>query len=129
MEALKQAKEAAEQLLEITKALVLTGVKDSEEADVEAYHAMLEEREPLVDELTDLRDQMDDDVLSSPEFAEIKQIISEIAKENERHNNIIKLMQKNAQASYKEIKQGQRIHAGYNPLPGDEVSSKLDIKH
>lgn len=129
MEPLKQAAEIAAQILEKTKALVLTGAKEQEETEVEAYVALLEEREPLIDELTDLRQQIDENELSSAEFEKIKKIIAQIADLDKKHVAIIEHLHKGAQASYKEVKQGQRIHAGYNPLPGNEVSSRVDIKH
>jgi hypothetical protein len=82
----------------------------------------------LVDELSDLRQQIDDDEASSPEFFEIKKIISKITLLDKKHVEFMEKMRKDVQNSYKEIKQGQRIHKGYNPLPGDEVASKFDIK-
>ncbi|MDR0272921.1 MAG: hypothetical protein LBI27_06355 [Clostridiales bacterium] len=129
MDSLKQAKELADRILEITKAHKVVSDKEVDESEVEAYVEMLEERGPLIDELTDLRQKLDDDAVSSAEFYEIEKIISEIAEINKTHIIVMKHMHKNAQNSYKEIKQGQRIHAGYNPLPGDEVSSQIDVRH
>jgi hypothetical protein len=125
---LERAKELAEQIYELTKALVLTGEKEQEEAEVEAYTILLDEREPLIEELTDLRQQMDESEVSSPEFEEIKQTIAKITELDKMHLRFMQHKHKGAQASYKEIKIGQRIHAGYNPLPGNEVSSKFDVK-
>ena len=129
MEALQKAKELTAQLLKITRNFSFTSETDMKEDDMEAYIIMLDEREVLIDEIADLRLQMDDYVISSPEFAEISKIISEISEINKKHVAIMNHLRKNAQDSYKEIKQGQRIHAGYNPLPGDEVSSRINVKH
>jgi len=129
MEALQQARELSGQILEMTASLVLTGAKEFEEAEVEAYLLLLDEREPLVDELTDLKNQLGSSELSSAEFEEIKKIISEITEIDKKHIKIMEHMRNGVQESYKEVKQGQRIHAGYNPLPGNEVSSTINVKH
>jgi len=112
----------------MTKSLILSGKKEVESEEIEAYELLLEEREPLIDELSDLRQQLDSEEASSPEFEQIKKIISEITEIDKKHIEIMKRIQKGVQASYKEIKQGQRIHKGYSPLPGNEVSSKIDMK-
>jgi len=128
MEAIKQAKEVAEQILQMTKTLVLTGAKNQEEAEVEAYFILMDEREPLVDELSDLREQIDDEEKKSNEFAEVVKIISEITELDKKNVKLMEQMRKSVQSSYKEVKQGQRINEGYNPLPGNEVSSTINIK-
>ena len=129
MEALIQAKELADQILEMTLALVLTGAKENEEAEAEAYFALVEDREPLIEELTDLRLQIGEREAASEEFEEIKKVINQITALDKSHLNTMEHLHKNVRTSYKEIKQGQRIHAGYNPLPGNEVSSKFDVRH
>jgi hypothetical protein len=128
MEAINQAREIAEEILEMTKSFVITGDKSQQEEDVEVFLALLEDREPLIDELSDIRQQLDDDELASPEFAEVVKILNQVTELNKKHMEEMENMRQSVQGSYKEIKQGQRIHAGYNPLPGNEVSSKFDIK-
>jgi hypothetical protein len=128
MENLKHAKELAEQILEMTRELTLSGEKENEALDVENYLALLDEREPLVDELSDLRLQISDEEASSAEFIQIKKIISMITEMDKKHIAHMETIRKDVQSSYKGIKQGQRIHKGYSPLPGDEVSSKIDMK-
>lgn len=129
MEQIKQAKELADQILEQTQALVLTGAKELEEQESEAYAMLMDEREPLIDELTDLRYQISETEAASTEFEEIKKVIAQITDLDKKHIKVIEHMRKNAQASYKEVKQGQRIHAGYNPLPGNEISRKFNVTH
>ena len=128
MEAIKQAEEIARQILEMTNALTLTGEKENEETEIEAYSLLMDEREPLVDELTDLRHQIDDDEAASPEFAQVLKIIAQITDLDKKHSESMNLMRDSVQSSYKEVKQGQRINEGYNPLPGNEVSSTINIK-
>jgi hypothetical protein len=128
MNALTEAKLLVDEILEMTKALVLTGEKGQEEDEVDAYAVLLEEREPMVNQLTALRQQLDAEALASGEFEEIKQVIAEITGLDKRHIKFMEHLRKDVQASYKEVKQGQRIHAGYNPLPGTEASSVFDIK-
>jgi len=129
MDTLKLASELAEQILEMTKALVLSGEKENEEEETEAYINLLDEREVLIDELTDLRQQIDDEEAASSEFDKIKKTISEITELDKKHIRYMEKIRKGVQSSYREIKQGQRIHKGYNPLPGNEVSSTINVKH
>jgi len=121
MGTLKRAKELVDEILELTQKIVLTGEKENAEAEADAFSELIYEREPLIDELTDLRLQIDTEEAASLEFEEIKKIITHLA--------IMEKLRNSAQKSYKGVKQGQRIHAGYNPLQGDEASSKFDIKH
>ncbi|MCL2456955.1 MAG: hypothetical protein FWD19_05345 [Defluviitaleaceae bacterium] len=128
METLTQAKDLAAQLLEMTKSLILTGEKENEEMEIEAYSLLMVEREPLVDELSDLRQQLDADELASQEFSQIKKIIYEIAALDKKNFEILERIGKSVKSSFKEIKLGQKIHAGYSALQGEEVSSTINIK-
>ncbi|MCL2387120.1 MAG: hypothetical protein FWC89_06160 [Defluviitaleaceae bacterium] len=128
MEDLTRAKELADQILAMTRALVLTGEKDNEIAEVDAYSDLMEDREPLISELTDIKQILNEEDLSSAEYAEIKKTITQITDLDQAQMNTIEHMYKVAKASFKDVKQGQRIHKGYHPLPGDEVSSKFDMK-
>jgi hypothetical protein len=128
MEAIRQAKEAAEEILEMTKALVLTGAKEREEEEVEAYALLMDEREPLINELADLREQIDGEERETPEFAEVVQIILEITALDKKNAELMERVRESIQLSYKGVKQGQRISAGYNPLQGDEASITINIK-
>ena len=125
---LPSAKELVDSILEMTKSLVLTGKEDLEEQEVDEYAALMDEREPLVEHLTEMMPLIDSEMKRTAEFAEIKKIIDEIAVLDKKHLSFMQEKHKHAQGSYKEIKLGQRIHAGYNPLPGNEVSSKFDMK-
>ncbi|MCL2225214.1 MAG: hypothetical protein FWB96_09650 [Defluviitaleaceae bacterium] len=129
MEPLKQAKELVEQILLMTQGLVLTGVRDAGEEESEAYSLLMDEREPLIDELTDLRTKIDDTEAASAEFEAITQTIQQITALDKKHIAVMERLHKNVQSSYKDVKQGQRIHAGYNPVPDNEYSSKIDLKH
>jgi len=129
MDTIKQAQEIAEKILEMTKELQLTGEKENEEVEVLAYTFLMDERELLVDELTDLRQQIDETETASPEFAKVNEIISEIMALDKKNTEIIGKMREAVQMSYKEIKQGQRIQAGYNAYSNDEASSStINIK-
>lgn len=125
---LQLTKELVDSILEMTKALVFTGEKDLEEQEVDSYVALLDERDPLIAQLEEIQPLIEPEMKNSAEFAEIKKVLAEIRRLDEKHLAFIEEKHKKAQGSYKEIKQGQRIHAGYNPLPGNEVSSKFDIK-
>ncbi|MCL1845087.1 MAG: hypothetical protein FWF77_04200 [Defluviitaleaceae bacterium] len=127
-DALNHAQEIADQILARAKELVLTGEKEHEKSEISAYMELLDEHEPLIDELTDLKFQLDDAELASPEFEKIKATITEITEIYKNHRNLVGAMQENAKSSYKEVKQGQRLSTGYNLLSENEVTSSFDIK-
>jgi len=128
MDALEQAKNIADQILEMTKALVFSGEKEQEEDDVEAYAYLLEDREPLVHRLTALREEISKERAASEDFAAIRKVLDEIADLDKKHIAFMENLRNDAKESFKDVKQGQRIHMGYNPLPGNEVSSVFDVK-
>jgi hypothetical protein len=128
MEALRQAKELSEKILSLTQALILTGEKENADAETDAYVALLDEREPLINELTDLRLQLDETEITSDEFAAIKSVITQITDLDKMHLAVMERLRESAQKSYRGVKRGQRIHAGYNPLSGDEAPSRIDLK-
>lgn len=128
MDTLIRAKELAEQILEITKSLVLTGIKENAETELEEYINVYDEREPLIEELTDLRQKLDENESQLPQFAEIVKILSQVTAMDKRNEATMAEMCKGAQASYKEVKQGQRLNAGYNPISGDVISGGFDTK-
>jgi len=85
-------------------------------------------REPLIEELTDLRLQLDETEMASAEFAAIKAVITKIRDLDKKHMEVMTQLHNGAKASYKDVKQGQRMTAGYNPLAGNESPSRFDIK-
>ncbi|MCL2049784.1 MAG: hypothetical protein FWG87_13775 [Defluviitaleaceae bacterium] len=129
MTTLQQAREVAELILDMTKALEFTQKKENEEAEITVYALAMDEREPLVYELADLREQMGEEEIASPEFAQVEKIVAEIIALDKGHLAIMEKMRSSVQASYKGVKQGQRITAGYNPLHGSEISDRINITH
>jgi hypothetical protein len=128
MDKLKEAKEFAKEILEITGGLKFSGNSENEENEIEAYAKAMEERQPLVDKLMELKKEIDAVMASSPEFGEIKQIIGNIADLDKNHLVFLNNIKNSVQQSHKVIKQGQKIHEGYMGLPPDSESSRFDIK-
>ena len=124
---LQHAKELADDILRLTNALVITGEKEQELAEIEDYITLMDEREPLIEQLTELQPSIEAAMAKSPLFEAIKQTIAEIAKLDKVHLQLMEQKHSEIKVSYKEIKQGQRIHAGYSPLPGTEGYSKFDV--
>jgi len=127
-DALQQAKELADEILEMTKELFLTGEQEREEEEVESYVNLMEEREPLVEHLTELKLMIDETMANSEEFAAIQKTIAEITELDKRHLEFMERKLKVVKDSYQKVKLGQRLQTGYNPLPGNEIPSRLDIK-
>jgi uncharacterized coiled-coil DUF342 family protein len=128
MDSLKEARAFAKAILEITEGLDFSGDSENEEDEIEAYAKAMEERQPLVDKLMELKKEIDSVMKSSPEFGEIKQIIGNIADLDEKHSAFLNSIKNSVQQSHKVIKQGQKIHEGYMDLPPDSESCRFDIK-
>jgi len=128
MDTLKEAREFAKAILEVTEGLEFSGNKENEEDEIEAYAKVMEERQPLVDKLMELKKEIDSVMESSPEFREIKQIIGNIADLDKKHHTHLNNIKNSVQQSHKMVKQGQKIHEGYMDLPPDSESCRFDIK-
>jgi hypothetical protein len=129
METLQKAKELADKILSITSALVLTGADEQEESDIAAYAKMVEEREPLIAELTELKQSIDNEMAASEEFAAIVHTIDDIAKLDEEHLDFMENVREAVQGALRKVKHGQKIHEGYQALPPESTSRRFDIKH
>jgi SepF-like predicted cell division protein (DUF552 family) len=128
METLQKAQELADKIFRITSALVLTGADEQEESDIAAYAKMVEDREPLIAELTELKQSIDEEMAASEEFAAVAQTISDITKLDEKHTDFMENMREAVQAALRKVKHGQKIHEGYQALPPETTSRRFDIK-
>ena len=128
MDILKEAAELTDSILNMTQALVITGQKEQEETEVESYAKLMETREPLINKLTELKKGIDAVMMSSPEFAAIKQTIEKISEIDKVHLSSIKNMVEIVQASHKDVKTGQRIHNAYVGAPSDNGYHRFDTK-
>lgn len=126
MDNLKAAHEITSAILKMTQSLVFTGEKEKEEAEIEAYATLIEKREPLINKLIELKKGIDSAMESSPEFAVIKQIITDITDLDKAHIAMVEGMHKTVQASHKEVKAGQRIHNAYVDLQPESTSRRFD---
>ena len=125
---LVEAKDIVDSILDMTEDLVLTGQEEKELEEVESYALLMEEREPLVDRLTEIKKGIDVKMASSPQFAEIKAVIEKIAEIDKRHTEFMKGMNKKVLSSHKEIKTGQRLHNAYANINYSHAPSKFDAK-
>jgi hypothetical protein len=128
MDILKAAHEITSAIYKMTGAIVLTGNKAEEEAEIEAYANLMEKREPLVNKLIELKKGIDSAMESSPEFAVIKQTITDITDLDKAHLATVENMYKTVQTSHKEVKAGQRIHNAYVDLQPESTSRRFDTK-
>lgn len=125
---LMQAKKIVDEIYKMTKATVLTGARDLEETETEQYESLINNREPLIEELMALKAGIDTEMASSAEFKQIKQTIAEIRQLDEKLLDCVKLMQLDVQDLHKGIKQGQNVYAGYQSFNAETGRHILDIK-
>lgn len=115
-------------MLEMTQELKLVGTEDREAEEVEAYAKLMEDREPLVEKLMELKKEIDAVKASSPEFEAIKKTIADITALDKEHLEFMAYKRNSVEASHKKVKQGQKIHTGYTDLPLDSGSRMFDTK-
>ena len=127
---LEQAQDIIDKIYEITSALNYTGGgdEDSEEAEMNAYMQMVEAREPLVQALVALQEQLDATMRATPEFVEITRCIADITDMNASHASYFNEMQDELRKSIKEIKKGRRVHSAYNVDVNYDDASYVDTK-
>jgi len=129
MDVLQQAQGLADKILALTKALVLTGAEEQEESDIEAYAKMVEEREPLIKELMELRPKIDDAAKETVEFAAIVDTIDAITALDDEHHEFMENVREAVQGALRKVKHGQKVHEGYHAQPPDTTSHRFDTKH
>jgi uncharacterized protein YfbU (UPF0304 family) len=120
MNALQAAQETLNEILQLTLNLHFTGQKEQEEAEVDAYVAHIEAREPLVKKLTELKPQID---TQSPEFPLLQQMITDIASLDKKHSESMAHLRDAVSSSLKEVKSGQKLNTAYHIFDGNEVGS------
>jgi hypothetical protein len=128
METVKKARELANKILKLTESLTLTGESEKEEAEIAAYAQMVDEREPLITQLLALKQNIDEEMANTDEFAAVKSTIDYIAELDEGHTEYMENVREAVQGAIKKVKQGQRVHQGYQALPPDSASRRFDTK-
>ena len=126
MDILTEASKITDEILKLAEAIVLTGSKEQEEAEVEAYATMIEAREPLIAKLLELKKGIDSDMESSPDFVAIQQTIGKISEIDKLHQAVLDNMYEGMQTTHKDIKVGQRVQSAYAEFSPD-AASRFDI--
>lgn len=126
MDILKEAQSLTESILKMTKDLVLTGQKENEEVETDAYVKLMEDRQPLVDKLTELKKGIDSVIESSPEFDDIRQTIKTITDLDEEHIILMNRMNESAHTAHKDIKVRRKLHNAYMDNLPESMSRSFD---
>ena len=128
-EKISEAKKIMEELLAMTRSLILTGAEDREEEEINAYAELMEKREPLVQKLAELKLEVDAAMASSPEFEEVQQAVRELADIDSTNLSYVESMKDVMKEALRKIKNGQKIHAGYTSIPAAaEATASFDVK-
>ncbi|MDR1664079.1 MAG: flagellar protein FliT [Clostridiales bacterium] len=123
---LEKALGLAEEILELTSALSLTGQPDVVEIEIDEYTALIEERDPLVKELTELMREAEKDTDGWRALEGIVQKIFVMDKENRR---IMEHTRGLVQNSMKELRSGRKLSNAYaHPLEVRVSSGRLDTR-
>jgi hypothetical protein len=115
------------EIYDMTKAVKLTGQPDKAEAEADAYAALMEQRQPLIDSLT--RFSAQSPVASgSPEWRAVKGIIDDIMALDKEHRRIMNYSQEKVKASIKGIRSGIKVNDAYNHFVKASPSGHWDSK-
>jgi hypothetical protein len=112
----------------MTASLQLTGQKDLEEQEVGAYAKLMEDREPLVAQLSSLRESLGPDLRTTPQFADIKRLLTDIADMDKEHLIFMGHLRDDMQKAIKDIKSGRKVSAAYGMDSADVGASYFDTK-
>ena len=131
--ALTRAQEIVDQLYQLTADLNYNGEinenDETDDAEVTAYAAMTEAREPLIKELETLRETLTPTDRATPEMGEIIKCITEIIEMDKDHAAYFKQLQDEVRDSIKEIKKGRQISNAYNMDAQYQGASYIDRKN
>ena len=129
---LKKMRVLAEDILTLTSALELTGDPDLIDAEVDKYSALIDEREPLIEELGGLKNKAENTGAGARagECKAEKEAVDEICKRildcDRSHLNIIKRIRESAQSYIKDIKTGRKLNSVYQPVPDGTAAGVVD---
>jgi hypothetical protein len=126
MNALSEAANITNEILQMTRTLVISGVQDAQDAEVEAYAALMEKRKPLIARLNELH--MDAEMSASSEFAQLRKVIEQITDLDKKHLAYMEQIRADVQKTHKGIKNQQKLMHVYSELPDDTVSRSFDVK-
>lgn len=118
----------AEKILHMTRAIVLTGIDEQEERDVEVYADLMAARQPLVAKLMELKKQISAEMVATAEFEDIKQILSDITDLDIQHHAFMEEMRVAVQGAIKKVKTGQRVYEGYQTVLDENSYHMFDKK-
>ena len=125
---LKKAKEIVDEIHKVTQKLVLTGERGQEDSESENYANLMDLREPLVEELNLLKNKIDKTMTKTTEFSEIRKTLEDIRALDTGHLRYVEHIRSNVQNSYKDVKQGQKLHSGYQFTDGESGTHMFDKK-
>lgn len=125
--AMRQARETVDKILQMTSNLRLTGVRELEEQEIEAYVNLIEEREPLVAKLAQLKKEIDASLMETSEFQEIKRVLSDISTLDKEHIAFMEILHTDVKGAIKDVKNAQKVNAAYGQPMGD-VPGRFDVK-
>jgi len=122
------AHQLIQDMVQLTAALHITGQKDLEEQEVEAYATLMEQREPLVAQLVGLSGQLTPADKATVRFADMQQMAQDMATMDAAFTSHMQHLQPTMRSTIKDIKQGRQLSAAYAQEPGGYSTGLFDSK-
>ena len=126
--ALARARELVDEIYTMTKALTFSDNKEKEQEEAEAYVNLMGEREILVAEMAELREELDDEARTTPQFTAIMKRIKEIDGLDKSNQIRIQHIHDNMRGSIKTAKKARQVSTAYNTGVVGEYSQYVDTK-
>ena len=116
---LTQAQDLVDRIFQATAGLQMTGLKEAEEQESEAYAKLMEEREPWVAQLTALKEKLTPTQRASAQFERIRQVIVDITALDKAQLATVQQMQDAMRGSIKDMKSGRKMASAYSAYAED----------
>jgi len=127
-EVLEQAAAIVEQIYEMTHDLLLTGEKEHEEAEAEAYTNLMEDRAALVDDMNALRVLLDDEVRALPAFKALMERIAAVDALDKKHRVLMEKIRDGMRDSIRDMKNARQSSYAYSTSGMDGFAHYVDTK-
>ena len=133
LELLKELRLLADEILKETLRLTFSEDPKRMEQDVNAYADLMDKREPLVIKMTQLKKQINMDIINNngvyiKEWEETERIIKEIIALDKEQKTIIQQNMLSVKSSIKEINDSIKLTNLYMQFPDDLQVGLLDTK-
>jgi uncharacterized protein YpuA (DUF1002 family) len=120
-----KAIDVASTIFDLTSSLNMTGQPDLAEQEINHYSALIDKREPLMDELTVLMEKIK---AGSAERQSVEKILRRVNDLDKEHKRVINHIRVHVTASMKDARSGKKLNTAYAHPMEREAFVHFDTK-